>query len=86
MEVIVKPSDVVDITGTHEKKVDRAALERDLIASYLKGELTQGQVGKALGFGSYWETEAFFKERQVPLPYGADDLAEDLKAIEHLGS
>ncbi len=54
----------------------RKTLEAVAVEGYRTGVLTRGQVGSLLGF-SFWETEAFLKERQAYLPYGQSDLDQD---------
>jgi len=51
-------------------------LEAVAVEGYRTGVLTRGQIGSLLGL-SFWETEAFLKERQAYLPYGQSDLDQD---------
>lgn len=54
----------------------RKTLEAVAVEGYRTGVLTRGQIGSLLGL-SFWETEAFLKERQAYLPYGQSDLDQD---------
>ncbi|MBM3802118.1 MAG: UPF0175 family protein [Acidimicrobiia bacterium] len=54
----------------------RKTLEAVAVEGYRTGALTRGQIGSLLGL-SFWETEAFLKERQGYLPYGQSDLDQD---------
>lgn len=54
----------------------RKTLEAVAVEGYRTGVLTRVQIGSLLGL-SFWETEAFLKERQAYLPYGQSDLDQD---------
>ncbi len=54
----------------------RKTLEAVAVEGYRTSVLTRGQIGSLLGL-SFWETEAFLKERQAYLPYGQSDLDQD---------
>jgi len=54
----------------------RKTLEAVAVEGYRTGVLTRGQIGNLLGL-SFWESEAFLKERQAYLPYGQSDLDQD---------
>ena len=54
----------------------RKTLEAVAVEGYRSGVLTRGQIGNLLGL-SFWESEAFLKERQAYLPYGQSDLDQD---------
>ena len=50
--------------------VEDAAIER-----YRAGRVSHRQVDEAWGL-NYWQTEAFLKERSVPLNYSVADLRD----------
>jgi predicted HTH domain antitoxin len=54
----------------------RKTLEAVAVEGYRTGVLTRGQIGSLLGL-SFWETEAFLKERQAYLPYRQSELDQD---------
>lgn len=54
----------------------RKTLEAVAVEGYRTGVLTRGQIGNLLGL-SFWESEAFLKEREAYLPYGQSDLDQD---------
>ena len=59
----------------------RRALEAIAVEGYRSGALTRAEVGRVLGL-SYWETEAFLKERQAYLSYSEADLEQDRAALD----
>jgi len=63
--------------------VGRHVMEDAAIESYRAGRLSHRQVGELLGL-DYWETEAFFKQRAVPLNYSADDLEADGATLDKI--
>jgi predicted HTH domain antitoxin len=54
----------------------RRVLEAIAVEGYRSGALSRAQVGRTLGL-SFWETEAFLKERQAWLHYDEADLGQD---------
>ena len=54
----------------------RKTLEAVAVEGYRTGVLTRGQIGSLLGL-SFWDTEAFLKERQAYLSYVQSDLDQD---------
>jgi len=58
------------------RDMPRKTLEAVAVEGYRTGVLTRGQIGSFLGL-SFYETEAFLKERQAYLPYGSSDLDQD---------
>lgn len=61
------------------------ALEAVAWEAYRDGTLGREQVGRVLGL-SFWDTEAFLKERQAYLAYDEQDLQDDLRDLGHSGS
>jgi hypothetical protein len=79
------PDQVARQWGETPDAVVRHVMEDAALEGYRAGRLTQRQVGAMLGF-DYWQTEAFLKDRAVPLNYSADDLADDLATLDHIFS
>ena len=61
----------------------RHVMEDAAIEGYRAGRLSQRQVGAMLGL-DYWQTEAFLKERGVPLNYSAADLEADNTKLDRI--
>ena len=77
MQVTVElPDQVARQWGETPEAVGRHVLEDVAIEGYRTGRLSHRQFGKMLGL-DYWQTEAFLKERGVPLNYTAADLEAD---------
>jgi hypothetical protein len=84
MQVIVElPDQVARQWGETPDAVGRHVMEDAAIEGYRAGRLSQRQVGAALGF-DYWQTEAFLKERGVPLNYSAADLDADNATLDKI--
>ena len=79
------PEDIAKRLESAWHDLSRGALEAVAVEGYRDGTLSREQVGRLLGF-SFWETEAFLKERQAYLPYDEQDLEDDLRDLGHLGS
>ena len=61
--------------------VPRGALEAVAVEGYRDGSLSRDEVGQLLGL-SFWETEAFLKQRQAYLHYTEEDLAQDRRNLD----
>jgi hypothetical protein len=84
MQVTVEmPDQVARQWGQTPDAVARHVLEDAAIEGYRAGRLSQRQVGAMLRF-DYWQTEAFLKERGVPLNYSAADLEADKTTLESI--
>jgi predicted HTH domain antitoxin len=84
VEVTIKlPEHVARSLGDTPEDVARRVLENAAIEEYRTGRLSHGHVGEMLGL-DYWQTESFFKERQVPLNYSLADLEVDRAALEKI--
>ena len=70
------PEEIAKRLETAWRDVSRGALEAVALEGYRDGTLTRDQVGQLLGF-SFWETEAFLKERQAYLAYTEEDFEQD---------
>ena len=71
------PDRLADELG--REALPRTLLEALAIEAYRRERFTAGEIGDLLGFG-FAETEAFLKERGVPLLYDADDIEADRRA------
>ena len=84
MQVTVElPDQVARQWGETPDAVGRHVLEDAAIEGYRAGRLAQRQVGAMLGL-DYWQTEAFLKERGVPLNYSAADLEADHVTLDKI--
>lgn len=63
----------------------RSVMEAIAVEGYRTGALSQGQVAEMLGL-SFWETEAFLKNRQAHLHYDSADLDRDRATLQRLAS
>lgn len=79
------PEDIAKRLESAWHDLSRGALEAVAVEGYRDGTLSREQVGRLLGL-SFWETEAFLKERQAYLAYDEQDLEDDLHDLGHLGS
>jgi predicted HTH domain antitoxin len=67
------------------RDVSRGTLQAVAVEGYRDGTLSREQVGRVLGL-SFWETEAFLKEREAYLAYHEQDLEHDRRDLDRLGS
>ena len=74
------PDSVARQWGDTPQEIARHVVEDAVIERYRSGRLSQRQVGEALGF-DYWQTEAFLRERGVPVNYSVADLEADESAL-----
>ncbi len=82
MIVTVKiPEAVAKTFGDSPDGVARGALESMAVEGYRSGKLTHFQVQTMLELSSWTETEAFLRERRVPLDYSLSDLEEDRRSL-----
>lgn len=79
------PEDIATRLESAWRDLSRGALEGSPSRGDRDGTLSLEQVGRLLGL-SFWETEAFLKERQAYLAYDEHDLEDDLRDLGHLGS
>lgn len=78
------PEDIAKRLESAWRDLSRGALEAVAAEGYRDGTLSREQVGRLLGL-SFWETEAFLKERQAYLAYDEQDLEEDRRDLDRLG-
>ena len=84
MQVIVNmPDEIARRWGDTPDAVGRHVMEDAAIEGYRAGRLSHRQVGEMLGL-DYWQTEAFLKERGVPLNYTPADLEADNATVEKI--
>ena len=81
---ITLPDDVARQMRDQRVNLPRMALEALAAEGYRRGVITSAQVQRLLGHESRFETEAFLKSAKAFLDYSADDLREDLRALEEL--
>jgi predicted HTH domain antitoxin len=79
------PEDIAKRLETAWRDVSRGALEAIALEGYRDGTLSREQVGRILEL-SFWETEAFLKERQAYLAYDEEDLEQDRRDLDRLDS
>jgi predicted HTH domain antitoxin len=75
------PEDIAKRLESAWHDVSRGTLEAVALEGYRDGALTRDQVGRLLGL-SFWDTEAFLKERQAYLVYTAEDLEQDRRDLD----
>lgn len=78
------PEDIAKRLETAWRDVSRGALEAIALEGYRDGTLSREQVGRILGL-SFWETEAFLKERQAYLTYDEQDFEQDRRDLDPIG-
>jgi len=84
MQVTVElPDQVARRWGATPDAVGRRVLEDAAIENHRAGRLSHRQVGAMLSL-DYWQTEAFFKKRGVPLNYSSADLAADSATLDRI--
>ena len=84
MNVAVElPDDIARQLETVWHDVPRRVLEAIAVEGYRSGALTHEQVQRLLNL-SWWETEAFLKERQAYLHYDEADLEQDRAALNRV--
>jgi hypothetical protein len=62
-----------------DEDLSRIALEALAAQGYRNGRLSHSEVGRLLGFGSRWETDAFLKQAGAHLDYTEADLERDIE-------
>ena len=75
------PEDIAKRLESAWRDVSRGTLEAVALEGYRDGALTRDQVGRLLGL-SFWDTEAFLKERQAYLAYTEGDLEQDRRDLD----
>ncbi|HEX7185244.1 MAG TPA: UPF0175 family protein [Thermoanaerobaculia bacterium] len=75
------PEDIARRLEAAWHNMSRGTLEAVAVEGYRDGALTRDQVGRLLGL-SFWETEAFLKERQAYLAYTEEDFEQDRRDLD----
>jgi hypothetical protein len=75
------PDDVSASLQSRWGDIPRRVREAVAAEAYRSCALTTEQVGRLLGHGSRWETEAFLKRVGAWLHYGEADLDHDLAVL-----
>ena len=75
------PEDIAKRLESAWRDVSRGTLEAVALEGYRDGALSRDQVGRLLGL-SFWDTEAFLKERQAYLAYTEEDLEQDRRDLD----
>jgi predicted HTH domain antitoxin len=79
------PDDISAALEAQWDDVPRRSLEAIAIEAYRTGALTESQVRRLLALESRFQVHALLKEHNVPLPYTAGDVEDDLRAQRELG-
>jgi hypothetical protein len=66
--------------------LERHALEGFVTEAFRQGKLSSHQVGQALGMTSRWQAIEFLSERGVYPGYDVDDLEQDRRTLDRIGS
>jgi predicted HTH domain antitoxin len=77
------PDDIAQQLETAWQDMPRRVLEAVAVEGYRSGALTHGHVQRLLHL-SWWETEAFLKERHAHLHYDEADLEQDRAALDRV--
>jgi predicted HTH domain antitoxin len=77
------PDDIMRQLESEWTDVPRRVLEAVAVEGYRSGALTRGQIQRMLDL-SWWETEAFLKERKAYLHYSEEDLERDSATLERV--
>jgi predicted HTH domain antitoxin len=77
------PEDIAKRLQATWNDLSRGTLEAIALEGYRSQALTRDQVARLLGL-SFWEAEAFLKERRAYLPYDDADLEQDRQVIDRL--
>lgn len=79
---IVLPDDIARRIEAKGGDVPRLALEAFAVEGYRRGVLTRADVGRLLGLPTRWDVDAFLKQAQAYLDYTAEDLDDDMQAVQ----
>lgn len=85
MQIAVeRPEDIAAILKAAWRDVPRGVLEAVAVEGYRDGALSRAEVARLLGL-SFWETEAFLRERRAYLLYTEEDFEQDRGDIDRAG-
>lgn len=77
------PEDVAEILKAAWRDLPRGVLKAVAVESYRARALSRDEVGRLLGL-SFWDAEAFLKERQAYLAYSEEDLEQDRRDLDRI--
>ena len=77
------PEDVAEILKAAWRDLPRGVLEAVAVEGYRGGALSRDEVGRILGL-SFWDADAFLKERRAYLAYNAEDLEQDRRDLDRI--
>ena len=77
------PDDVAEILKAAWRDLPRGVLEAVAVEGYRDGALNRNEVARLLGL-SFWDTEAFLKERQAYLAYNEEDIEQDRRDLDRI--
>jgi predicted HTH domain antitoxin len=81
MQISVElPDDIAEILKAAWRDFPRGVLEAVAVEGYRGGALSRYEVGRILGL-SFWDAEAFLKERRAYLAYNEEDLEQDRRDL-----
>lgn len=78
------PDEVEEQLRSKYADLDLNILERFVIETYRRGELSSHQVAQILGFKSRWETIDFLSRHGVYPNYDVDDFEADVKTMDQI--
>ena len=82
MRIVIELPDDIGITLQKASgDISRTAIEAIACEGYRSGLMSRDEVGRLLRL-SFWETEAFLKERHAELGYRDEDIDRDRDDIE----
>jgi predicted HTH domain antitoxin len=85
MQIAVElPDDIAAILKAAWRDLQRGVLEAVAVEGYRSGALSRDEVARLLGL-SFWETEAFLRERRAYLLYTEEDFKQDRGDIDCAG-
>jgi hypothetical protein len=73
------PEDIASALRAGGQDIGRAAAESLALEGYRRGQLSEEQMRRLLGFESRLQVHAFLKDHQVYLNHSEDDLEHDLE-------
>lgn len=84
IEMTIKlPNVLAHALGSTPEARSRRLTEDAAIEEYRVGQLSQRQVGEALGMDC-WQTERFLTERKVAINYSLSDLQTDRATLDEI--
>ena len=82
MQIAIElPEDIAEILKVAWSDLPHGVLEAVAVEGYRSGALSRGDVGHLLGL-SFWDAEAFLKNRQAYLEYDDEDFERDRRSLD----